>query len=48
MATNVADCIKMFQEITRLPTPKVFGVGHGMRFKTHSLVVGNALTLTNI
>ncbi|QYT04668.1 hypothetical protein H0G86_011572 [Trichoderma simmonsii] len=39
MATNVADCIKMFQEVTSLPTPKVFGVGHVLRYSPYNQAV---------
>ncbi|KAI5457562.1 hypothetical protein BGZ63DRAFT_434008 [Mariannaea sp. PMI_226] len=40
MATNVTDCIKMFQEVTtKKPVPKVFGIGHVLRYSPYNRAV---------
>lgn len=43
MATTVQDCIAMIRDISALPTPKVFGMGHGT-FHSFRFAISQLLT----
>lgn len=38
MATTVQDCIAMIRDISAVPTPKVFGMGHGTLHRSQSAI----------
>lgn len=39
MATSISDCVQMIRDVTSVPSPKIFGIGHVLRYSPYNRAI---------